>query len=145
MAISQADVGAKSNNMKTVITILFFLLYTSCTKDKTQSPSSCPYQSIGEGRYVFAPDSAKVDSNIYITQLFENHTACQFPNGFVANINGSTREIWIETTIDTCNCDNSQTGDYFQNYVFTIHNPGMQIVKTRLKQNIFQSDTIIVY
>ena len=132
--------------MKMKYYLLIFTIIISCKKDKTETkPTGCAYDSFGEGRFVFAPDSVKVDSAIIIGQLFENHTACQISNGYSVQVNGNFREIKLKTIIDTCNCDNSQTGDTYRDYSFSSSSVGIQIVRTQTKPGSYEQDTIVVY
>jgi hypothetical protein len=127
---------------KIILSIIFFAFITSCKKSGN---IGCPYNSTGGGRYVFAPDSAHVDSSIIISQIWENDKPCQIPKGFQATVNGNIRELFLNTIVDTCNCANSTVLPYANSYSFTVHKPGIQIVKTQTKPGFFQTDTIIVY
>jgi len=130
-----------------LICLMLTAAFTSCTKDKINTPADCAYSTTGEGRYSFVnpPDSAMVDSLITVTLLWENNTPCQLFQGFNAQISGNSRKIVILTKVDTCNCNNSDFGASLRSYIFSVPYPGIQIVRIETQPLVFQTDTIVVY
>lgn len=124
--------------------LYFALLILSLHSCKKDNENNCSYNSFGEGRYVFCPDTVAVGDTITVTFMWENTIDCQKELGFTDTINGNIRTIALETQIDNCNCDNSEAGVSYQNYAFIAPHTGIQIIKTYKKPGVYETDTVIV-
>jgi hypothetical protein len=128
------------------ILMLFSVLIASCRSDGDKiAPSSCPYSEEAPPRYLFAPDSAKTDSTITITVVYNNQKHCQQFDSFSSSSVDSTTTIALQTKIDSCNCQTHLELQYKYFHYQAPSNPGHSIIRIHVVDTLFYSDTIVVY
>lgn len=131
------------NQMKFYLVIAILLAFFGCTKDEKNS--SCSYYLEAPPRYMFAPDSVQRDSTITITVDYNNQNSCQQFHSFLSNTVDSTTTIAIQTERDTCDCQN-QSGPQFIYFHYQAPSiPGHSIIRIHVINNLYYSDTIVVY
>ena len=128
-----------------VMLAVICLLAAGCRKDESIPAGSCSYMQSASPRYMFAPDSAKTDSTITITVIYDNQQQCQQFDSFSSSLVDSTTTIAIQTIIDPCNCQNQLGLQYKYFYYQAPSNPGHSIIRIHVMDSLFYADTIVVY
>lgn len=130
--------------IKSLWFLVFILLFVGCKKDNCNL-TNCPYTEEAPPRYIFAPDSAKTDSIITITVVYNNQKQCQQFSSFSSNTVDSTTTISLKTKIDSCNCQTNLDVQYQYLYYQAPHIPGHSIIKIHVLNSLFYGDTITIY
>jgi hypothetical protein len=129
--------------MRKYFLIIVLIAFFGCKKDEQNR--SCPYFLEAPPRYMFAPDSVKTDSTITISVNYDNPKSCQKFHSFLSNTVDTTTTIAIQTERDTCDCQD-QLGPQFVNFNYkATSTPGHSIIRIHVTNNLYYSDTIVVY
>jgi hypothetical protein len=130
----------KISSYKLLFSLLFLFLSLGCKKDK-----SCAYFLEASPRYMFAPDSAMTGSLITVTISYSKQLSCQQFHSFLSNTIDSTTTISMQTEVDECDCQNELDHQYKYFQYQAPLTPGHSIIRIHVVDNVFYSDTIVVY
>ena len=125
---------------KLLFYLIFLFFFFSCSKDK-----SCAYFLEASPRYMFAPDSATSGSIITVTISYNNQLSCQQFHSFLSSTIDSMTTISIQTEVDECDCQN-ELGPQFRYFQYQApFTPGHSIIRIHVVDNLFYSDTVVVF